>query len=238
MEQRISILLSLFLLYGCTQPRSSSSFVLIHPDPFDIPAQFAQQESGDESATLLTVSESRYGRIVRRYSEQYGVDWALVLAVMNEESRFRHDAVSFRGAYGLMQIMPITQIELTEKLGVDEAISPKNNIKAGVFHLRRLYGTFSGSAYEDRLRLTLAAYNAGLGRVQDAQRIAAHLGNNPHDWVSVRDALQFLNKQSYTLHRQIWRDGHPQNGYFRDWKKTVKYVDNVLDQYEGYLALR
>jgi membrane-bound lytic murein transglycosylase F len=166
------------------------------------------------------------------------MDWRLVLAVIRQESRFRHDAVSYKGAYGLMQIMPVTQAELTDKIGVEEATTPRNNIRAGVFHLRSLYRYFDEAVGDDRVQLTLAAYNAGLGRIRDAQAIAKYLGHDPSSWRDVKDALPLLSKRYYTLHRQIWPEGKPRSGYFRNHRQTTIYVENIMQFYSDYkLAL-
>lgn len=183
-------------------------------------------------------SLSRYGPIVRKYSDRYEMDWRLVLAVIRQESSFRHDAVSHRGAYGLMQIMPTTQAELTDKIGVEEAISPWNNIRAGVFHLRSLYRYFDESSGNDRTQLTLAAYNAGLGRIRDAQTVAEYLGHDPNSWSAVRDALPLLSKRYHTLHRQMWLEGKPRSGFFKNFRQTTTYVENVMQYYQEFkLAL-
>lgn len=180
------------------------------------------------------VSINRYGSIIRKYSSLYGLDWRLVLAIMKQESRFRHDAVSHKGAYGLMQIMPVTQMELAQKLGVEETISPYNNIRAGAFHLKTLLRMFEGADPENRTKLSLAAYNSGLSRIQDAQDIATYLGNDPNDWNAVRAALSLLSRAQYTLHKNVWENGKPRGGYFKDWQQTVNYVDNILDYYKEY----
>jgi membrane-bound lytic murein transglycosylase F len=181
----------------------------------------------------------RYGPMVRKYSDQFGMDWVLVMAVIKQESKFDHEAVSHRGAYGLMQIMPITQMELVDKLGVSETATPRNNIKAGIYHLRKLSDAFRGAPKDDRIRLMLAAYNAGIGRIQDAQRIASYLGNDPNRWQSVRDALPLLSRNNYTLHARVWEDGRPPSGYLRNWRQPTDYVASVTDSYQEFsLALR
>ena len=186
------------------------------------------------SPTLRSVTP-----LVRSYSERYNLDWVLVLALVRQESGFDHGAVSHRGAYGLMQLMPTTQIELTEKLGMDEAMTPANNIRAGIYHLKTLYEYFDQAPKADRIRLSLAAYNAGLGRIIDAQRIAEYLGNDPNSWEAVRDAMPYLSKKYYTLHASIWTEKKPSSGYMRNYRETQQYVDGVIRHYEDYsLAVR
>jgi membrane-bound lytic murein transglycosylase F len=226
-------------LVGCSQPIAGTSNLqkAVVDEPSNsigrsdiIPHRSANQFSG---------ALNQYGPLVRKYSGQYGMDWVLVMAVMKQESRFDHEAVSHRGAYGLMQIMPMTQVELSEKLGINETLTPRNNIKAGVFHLRQLYDVFSHASHEDRIKLMLAAYNGGVGRVFDAQRVAKSLGDDPNSWSAVRAALPLLGKSSYSLHRTIWEEGIPAAGYFRNWRETADYVDAVTQNFEEYtVALR
>jgi membrane-bound lytic murein transglycosylase F len=226
-------------LVGCSQQMTSASFV----QKTSSPIEFLSEAAFPESTAVVEIPQKarfhRYLPLIKKFSDKYDMDWVLVLSVMKQESQFDYQAVSEKGAYGLMQIMPVTQIELAEKLGVREATTPRNNIKAGIYHLKWLYSNFSDVPRGDRIRFTLAAYNAGLGRVTDAQKIAAYLGNNPSRWSSVRAALPFLSKKDYTLHSRIWSDGYPPSGYFRDWQQTVDYVKKVMKYYDEYsLALK
>ena len=219
---------------GCFQ--SSSTVTLTQRPSLGAETRGSSQSAAFSElprASSPTPLVSRYAPIMRAYSQEYGVDWLLVLAVMNRESRFDKNAVSSSGAYGLMQIMPMTQIELTEKLGVDEAVSPRNNIKAGVYHLAWLYRYFKDSRRDDRIKLTLAAYNAGLERVIDARRIARYLGNDPAEWVSVKNAFPLLSSRSYSLHQRIWADGKPMSGYMRHWSQTVAYAEDISRNYDA-----
>ena len=98
-----------------------------------------------------------YREIIAKYCQKYGMDWKLVAALIQVESAFNPAAVSPKGAKGLMQLMPQTQKEL----GVANAFDPEENIRGGVQYLQQLLQACQGD-----LELTLAAYNAGIGRVQ------------------------------------------------------------------------
>jgi membrane-bound lytic murein transglycosylase F len=227
-----------FLLAGCLEPSGSLTFIKKELLPSHSFEQVTDDAEGAIVDPLTKRSLQQYGSLIQRYSNRYKMDWRLVLAVIRQESRFRHDAISHRGAYGLMQIMPVTQAELADKIGVEEAKSPWNNIRAGVFHLRSLYRYFDEAQGDDRVQLTLAAYNAGLGRIRDAQAIAEYLGHNPNSWRDVKDALPLLSKRYYTLHRRIWEEGKPRSGYFRNYRQTTAYVENIMQYYADYkLAL-
>lgn len=233
------ILLVLVLPFiGCFKPSASLSFIKKTALSETSDSRILSESEDVELDPLTEKSLKHYGSLIRDYSNHYQMDWRLVLAVIRQESRFRHDAVSYKGAYGLMQIMPVTQAELTDKIGVEEATTPRNNIRAGIFHLRSLYRYFDEAAGDDRVQLTLAAYNAGLGRIRDAQAIAKYLGHNPNSWRDVKDALPLLSKRYYTLHRQIWPEGKPRSGYFRNYRQTTIYVENIMQFYGDYkLAL-
>lgn len=192
----------------------------------------------DGAAPLVDASTQRIiraqGPTIKRYSERYGFDWRLILAIIKQESRFSHSAESRKGASGLMQIMPVTEQEVAGKLDLEDLSHPENNIHGGIFYLRRLYQMFEGAAEADRIKLTLAAYNAGVSRVYDAQEMAAYFHERPSEWVAVRDALPLLSKRFYTLHRSVWNQDKPKSGWFGGAKQTIKYVDAVMDFYDEY----
>jgi membrane-bound lytic murein transglycosylase F len=179
-----------------------------------------------------------YGRLIKDYSRQYGMDWRLVLAVMKAESGFSHDAESERGAAGLMQIMPFTGEEVARDIEVQNLAHPMNNIHGGIFYLKKLYALFEGSEERDRVELTLAAYNAGVGRIYDAQVLAAYFHDNPRKWASIKEALPLLSKRYYTLHRNVWDQGKPKiAGWFGSSRETLAYVTKVMGYYEDYQSV-
>ncbi len=190
-------------------------------------------EGALDAPTRLTILT--YGPAIKRCAMDYGFDWRLVLAIMKQESSFESDAESRKGATGLMQLMPPTQREVAERLDLDDSTHPAVNIRIGVYYLRTLYSMFAGAEEADRLKLMLASYNAGIGRVHDAQEIAAYLGDSPVKWQAVKTALPFLSRRYASLHGSVWEDGRPRNGSFGGARETVAYVDGVVSQYETYL---
>ena len=178
-----------------------------------------------------------YGTTIKTYARKYGFDWRLILAVMKQESGFFPRAESEKGASGLMQMMPFTSEEVGRELEIEDMAHPMNNIRGGIFYLSRLYGLFEGTRENDRIRLALAAYNAGIGRVYDAQEMAAYFHDNPREWRSVRDALPLLSKRYYTLHKHVWTQERPKTGWFGESLQTIAYVDRVMGYYEEYRQL-
>ena len=94
--------------------------------------------------------------IITGAAQKEGVSFDLIKAVLEEESDARPCAISFRGAEGLMQLMPAT----AEQFDVQDPFDPKQNIEAGAKLLKLLL-----ARYDNNLTLALSAYNAGSGRV-------------------------------------------------------------------------
>lgn len=118
----------------------------------------------DESLTKKA-HPLRYTELVEKYSREYAVPETLIYAVIKNESSFKSDALSPKGATGLMQIMPETFVWLCEKNSdtdnnPDVLYNPEINIKYGVYYLGLLYSEF------ESWETALAAYNAGPSRVR------------------------------------------------------------------------
>lgn len=104
-----------------------------------------------------SLSSTPFDSIIEEAAKRYGVDSALIRSVIQVESAFRVDAVSPKGAMGLMQLMP----ETARELGVHDPYDPVENIMAGACYLRKLIDRYSGNLIK-----ALAAYNWGPGNVE------------------------------------------------------------------------
>lgn len=135
-------------VFGCPRGLIMKSYSGYIPPP---------EEKEPEKAIPADVP---YREIIAKECQKTGLDVKLVIAVIKVESNFNPRAVSPKGAKGLMQLMP--SVEKDEC--VRRVFDPKENISAGVRYLKRLL-----DACEGDLGLALAAYNAGLKRVQDAE---------------------------------------------------------------------
>ena len=103
-----------------------------------------------------SVNPAEFEQLIKTCSSKYGVNPCLVKAVIHAESGYNPNAVSSKGASGLMQLMPAT----ARSLKVADRFNPKDNVEGGVKYLRFLLDTFRGD-----VSLAVAAYNAGLGSV-------------------------------------------------------------------------
>jgi soluble lytic murein transglycosylase-like protein len=97
-------------------------------------------------------STNKFDDIIANASQQYDVSFPLLKAIIKAESDFDPQAVSKKGAKGLMQIMP----ENFKPLGIRDPFDPSQNIHAGARYFKQMYDRFKG-----KLSLSLAAYNAG-----------------------------------------------------------------------------
>jgi len=133
-------------VYTFTNVPTGSGYRLYTSDP--IPRSPREKNHRHVSHRKRT----RYEALIQRYARKYGVDPALIKAIIHAESQFNPYAVSKDGAQGLMQLMP----ETARDLAVQNVFDPEENIRAGVVYFKRLLSKFGGN-----LRLSLAAYNAG-----------------------------------------------------------------------------
>jgi hypothetical protein len=104
----------------------------------------------------FTTGDARYDSYIVESSRRYNIDPLLIYSQMHQESSFKLRATSYKGASGLMQLMPAT----ARRFGVTDIYDPKQNIEAGVKYMRWLLDTFNQDVV-----LALAGYNAGEGAV-------------------------------------------------------------------------
>jgi soluble lytic murein transglycosylase-like protein len=109
-----------------------------------------------------TRDSNQYDSLISEFSKKYQVDFALIKAIIRAESGFNPTAVSRKGAKGLMQLMP----ETASRLNVSNIFNPRENIDGGVRYFKYLL-----SLFDNDIRLSLAAYNAGENLVADLRSI-------------------------------------------------------------------
>ena len=109
-----------------------------------------------------THGEALFYPIIFEAAYRYEVDPAMVKAIILAESSYNVRAVSNKGAGGLMQLMPITAREM----GVKNIFNPRQNIHAGTAYFKKLLDRYNGN-----VKLALAAYNAGSGKVKQYRGI-------------------------------------------------------------------
>ncbi|MDP8208143.1 MAG: transporter substrate-binding domain-containing protein [Candidatus Electryonea clarkiae] len=167
---------------------------------------------------------SRYDSFFQDAAELTGFDWRLLAAQAYHESRFYPDKTSWAGASGVMQLMPKT----AESLGVTEIFDPQENILAGARYLKQLYNLYPESGETDRLSLALAAYNVGLGHIDDARKLTVSDDRDKNSWDDVRISLVSLENPA------VYRSAV--YGFCRG-RTTAAYVRDVFNRYDIFKHL-
>lgn len=166
------------------------------------------------------VTLSPYDADLKQYAERFEFDWRLMAAVAYQESRFDANARNRSGAVGLFQIKPGTARE--PYIGIKDVAGAKNvgnNIHAGIKYLawikERYFDAVETMAERDRVRMALAAYNAGPRSVARARERAAKMGLDPDRWFrNVEIAMLAMKKV-----------------------EPVKYVSDINQNYLSYVML-
>jgi len=195
----------------------------------NIELKYFSQERFDRRASndyfyIYTGKISPWDEYFKKYSQGIDWDWRLLASLVYQESRFRHDVTSHRGASGLMQMMPQT----AEYFGIDSTVSPVKQIEAGVRYIKWLEDRFSeyDIPKEEMIKFVLASYNAGLGHVIDARNLAQKHGRNPNVWEN--NVEYFIQNKSQFVNDPIVRHGNLRGS------ETTKYVHEVIDRYQHY----
>lgn len=168
---------------------------------------------------------SPYDSLIRQQSDSIGWDWHMMAALIYKESRFHIEAISARGATGLMQIMPAT----ARRMGFEELVDPGKSIRAGAKLLGRLSDRYRDmAANRDELeKFVLAAYNAGTGRIRDCIHYARQKGIEPRYWDDIVAILPEMRDSTILENEEV------RLGIFQG-EETSSYVNTVLRIYDCY----
>lgn len=121
--------------------------------------------------------------------DKYKIPYSIFFRLIQKESGFNHNSISCKGANGIMQIIPSTFTENYNKLNLKDGNTISNNIKVGAFILSQNYNYYSKKFDKNKSwELSLAAYNAGIGAVENA-------GNKVPDFKETKEYVAYvLNK--------------------------------------------
>jgi len=125
---------------------------VVHMSNVPVDERFRFKEREKASKVFYGKSGKNYDKLIHKVARAEGLDVDLLRAVVKTESNYNPDAVSKKGAAGLMQLMP----ETAREMGLADPFHPAQNLVAGARHLRRLIDKYQG-----QLVLALSAYNAG-----------------------------------------------------------------------------
>jgi soluble lytic murein transglycosylase-like protein len=169
MKHLVITLLSIFLLsiatlssagiYRYEDENGVVHFTNCPRDPkFKLYLRESKDDVGNEIDSATTRDSKYFDELISEFCNKYQVDFALIKAIIRAESGFNPRAISRKGAKGLMQLMP----ETAQRMNVSNIFNPRENIDGGVRYFKYLL-----SLFDNDLRLSLAAYNAGENLVSE-----------------------------------------------------------------------
>ena len=187
------------------------------------PTQIQRIDAGMLQERMRTLLP-QYRSLFHYGQEKSGIEWRLLAAIAYQESQWDPAAVSATGVRGIMQITEDT----AKHLGIRDLLDPAQNVVAAARYLRDLKAKLPARIQEpDRTWLALAAFNIGLGHLEDARVLAQRQKLNPDLWSDVKKALPLL---ALPEHYQSAKLGYARGGM------PVAFVDRVRAYYDVLLA--
>lgn len=136
----------------------------------------------------------QYEGLFRKHADEFGLDWRFLAAVGYQESHWDPQARSKTGVRGLMMLT----LRTAEELGVSNRLDPGQSIRGGAKYLAQMLERLPDSIqYPERYWFALAAYNIGLGHLEDARRLTRKEGLDPDSWIDVRSILPRLSQKHW-----------------------------------------
>jgi len=162
----------------------------------------------------------RFEQLFRQSADQQGMDWRLLAAMAYQESLWDPEARSPTGVRGLMMLT----LPTAKFVGVTNRVDPAQSISGGARYLVWVRDQLSTDIPEpDRTWFALAAYNVGLGHLDDARMLTRNSGRDPNRWIDVKDHLPLLSKKQWYSQT---RYGYARGG------EPVHYLQNIRRYYE------
>jgi membrane-bound lytic murein transglycosylase F len=161
-----------------------------------------------------------YKPLSKKIAAEFELDWRLLAAIAYQESHWNPKAISHTGVKGLMMITNGT----AKQMQIDDREDPKQSILAGAGYLIFLKGRLPERIHEpDKTWIALAAYNVGLGHIEDARIITQQKGQNPDSWPDIKQNLPLLSKKKWY--------SKTRHGYARG-NEPVRYIENIRRYYD------
>lgn len=179
-------------------------------------------------SSLVGNKISIYDDIIREAANDLGWDWRLLASLVYKESRFDTSALSYAGAQGLLQLMPVTMSQFR----VEDPNNPVQSLLGGVKYLRYLDKFWLQRVPEtnERIKFILASYNIGQGHVEDAWRLTMKYGKRTQIWDEVSKFLEMKTDPQY------YRDPIVKSGYAKG-HLAVEYVKDIMTLFASYKEL-
>ncbi|MCW8091828.1 membrane-bound lytic murein transglycosylase MltF [Alteromonas sp. ASW11-130] len=165
--------------------------------------------------------------LYKKWFKQYAddIDWRLLAAMSYQESHWQPDAVSVTGVKGLMMLTRNTAMDMN----VTSRIDAEQSIRGGAQYFSSLVSRIPDRIpHPDRIWMALAAYNIGMGHLEDARVLTERQGANPDLWVEVKQRLPLLRQKKYYRTTKY--------GYARG-DEAKQYVENIRRYFDTLVWL-
>lgn len=161
-----------------------------------------------------------YQKLFEQAGAETGIDWKLLAAIGYQESHWNPKAVSPTGVRGLMMLT----LDTADHIGIDNRVNPEQSILGGARYFAQIEKQIPRRIPQPvRTWMALAAYNLGLGHLEDARIITEDRGGNPDSWVDVKRNLPLLSQKRWYRRTR--------NGYARGME-AARYVGNIRTYYD------
>ena len=158
--------------------------------------------------------------LFQEVAESHELDWRLLAAIGYQESHWDAQAASYTGVRGVMMLTKRT----AKQLGVVDRLDPSQSIDGGARYFKKLRQRIPKRIPKpDRSWMALAAYNMGMGHLQDARVLTERRGGNPDRWEDVNKNLDLLSREQW--HQNL------RHGYARGFE-AKKFVENIRSYYD------
>lgn len=160
--------------------------------------------------------------LFREASKKYNIDRHLLAAIAYQESHWDAKAISPTGVRGLMMLT----LPTAQEVGVKNRLDPKQSLEGGIKYYLKIKARLPKSIKEpDRTMLALAAYNVGLGHLEDARVLTDRAGKNPNLWIDVQAFLPLLQQKKYYT---TVRHGYARGQEPVDYVKRIQRYEHLL----------
>ena len=184
---------------------------------------YSARISAIDSGTLLERIESMLPGLKPAFEEaerMSGLDWRLLAAIGYQESHWDPRATSPTGVRGLMMLTEDT----AERMKVKDRLDARESILGGARYFAVMWDALPPRIREpDRTFLTLAAYNMGIGHLEDARILAQRSGLSPDSWLDVKKVMPKMSEPE--VYKNL------KHGFARGYE-TLQFVDNVRNYYD------
>ena len=168
----------------------------------------------------------KYRKLFQEAHEETGIDWRLLAAIGYQESQWNPYATSPTGVKGIMMLTGDT----ADRLGVTDRLDPRQSILAGARYLVMLRDELPARIAEpDRTWFALAAYNQGMGHLEDARRLTQARRMNPDCWADLKKNLPLLARGRYG---RTTRFGYSRGGEAVILVESIRNYYDILTRFE------